>query len=482
MGVKWGESAGRRFLHEKGYAPPRILLTNLGVFHILAFGKIEVWTGNRALCSRQEAIAKADSSRSVQAEIGKNRAQVKPRKLSQFPYFVFLLALFLRVFYAASIGERIYWDDDNYLLWASRIVETGGRDVNTLVPPGQTLFLAGVELLPGSTVVNARLLQSLLGALTVLFLYFIGKILLGVTAARLSSFVAALYPFLVYISSALIPQCIFAFLLASAFVLLVLSGEKRRPSLLIPSGISFGLSALFVPLILPVMPAFALWLMISDRIRIRKRLVNVLILTVFTTLPVFLWGMRNYVVEGKFIPIARMGARAFFAANNPLATAEKTSMEERSKMFTPDMMQEIARSREGSAVADSVYMERTKRFVRENPQKFISLCAKRFVYFFDLYPSTFSKNPHTGKLYKAVSVVSFTPVLVFSLLGTLLLGRRWRKMFIVVLVPLLFALFHSFFTTSVRYRIPVEPYMILLASCGFLSLLAYFGFRSRDFS
>ncbi len=227
---------------------------------------------------------------------------------------------------------------------------------------------------------------------------------------------------------------------------------------------------MFVPTVAALLPLFALWLLIQKGTPVKRRILGILILALFALIPVVGWGARNYAAEGRFIPIARMGARALYGANNPLSDPGEKNFLEWEKMFTPELMAEIEKRGGGPQAAEAVYKERAMKFIKEDPGRFLANCGRRFLDFFSLYPRTFSTNPHTIKLYRTVSIVSFAPVLILFLAGTLTLRRLWRKAFILPVMPVLLALMYSPMGTSVRYRLPVEPYMILLGAAGLLSI------------
>ena len=69
-----------------------------------------------------------------------------------------------------------------------------------------------------------------------------------------------------------------------------------------------------------------------------------------------------------------------------------------------------------------------------------------------------------------ISATATLPVFLFGLLG--LCVHRGKKTEVLLLLFLIFsfALIYSMFLTHVRYRIPVEPYIILFAGNGMVAV------------
>jgi CHASE2 domain-containing sensor protein len=74
-----------------------------------------------------------------------------------------------------------------------------------------------------------------------------------------------------------------------------------------------------------------------------------------------------------------------------------------------------------------------------------------------------------NRLINAVSILSTGPIFLFALLGT---GAMWlkrdlrRALSIFWIITLSFAVGYAFFFAKIRYRIPVEPFIIILSAYG----------------
>ena len=69
-----------------------------------------------------------------------------------------------------------------------------------------------------------------------------------------------------------------------------------------------------------------------------------------------------------------------------------------------------------------------------------------------------------------VSTITFGPIWIFSILGLFLNRNHLPDSLLLILPCLILALTYSFFCTKVRYRIPIEPLMIVFAANSFYSV------------
>jgi len=120
----------------------------------------------------------------------------------------------------------------------------------------------------------------------------------------------------------------------------------------------------------------------------------------------------------------------------------------------------------------------------EDPGEFLGHFASEFVSFWGIYPERVTMSDQrmrdafhqkSSKVVKKTvfggnsltfwaSVLSIGPVLLLALVGSglMLYERRLAELALVAGVVLSFALAYSFFFTQLRYRIPVEPYIMIL--------------------
>lgn len=127
---------------------------------------------------------------------------------------------------------------------------------------------------------------------------------------------------------------------------------------------------------------------------------------------------------------------------------------------------------EKNAQHSDSFVSKIFHLVTDDPASFVTHYAFEFVHFWQLYPDRVStQNRFTDWKTKIVGIISFGPILVLGLGGLIFSFSRWQKPSLIFFTIISVALGYAFFQTRVRYRIPVEPYMIIFAVYGFLMIL-----------
>jgi hypothetical protein len=164
-------------------------------------------------------------------------------------------------------------------------------------PPLYPLFLGGVYTVTDGSMLAARLVQALLGALTVGLLWFVARRLFDRRVAFVAAGIAAVYPPLVVASGALMSEAIFLPLMVGALlaVLAARDDPDAASRWAIVAGLLVGLGLLARPNSLALVPAFVLLLA-------GWRKVALLGLTALVVL--LPWQLRNASAVDGFVFIA----------------------------------------------------------------------------------------------------------------------------------------------------------------------------------
>ncbi|HOL22878.1 MAG TPA: hypothetical protein PLQ41_08530, partial [bacterium] len=90
----------------------------------------------------------------------------------------------------------------------------------------------------------------------------------------------------------------------------------------------------------------------------------------------------------------------------------------------------------------------------------------KFKRFWNVIPNA---SEFTKPIYRIVSVFSFGIMLPFFILGFFITLKN-KKMWFIHSLIILFTVFHIIFLSSIRYRVPIEPFYIIIAVYGFFWL------------
>jgi len=387
-----------------------------------------------------------------------------PSRRAALLFIVFVAALALRIGYMSTLEAKYYWPDEKYYAYrASEIRDGTFARESAFDPPGYPYFVA-LSFKAGGLGL-ARMLQVILGAVTCVIVAVIGERAFGFGSGLLAGAAYAVYPFAVYLPSVLYPQTVMAFLIALAVLLLLLYRDSRRSAHLIGASVSLGISILFVPPTIILCPVLALWVAWISRPSYLDRLRTVLVMAAFVVVAILPWTIRNYVVLDKFVFLTQGSAQLFYMQNNPYVDPNERDVRKiHALTLTEELREEIRKEGKGREAANRVYKRRAYAFIKTHPGKFARNCLVRLGNFFALKPKLYSKGEHTGSLYKRLSSLSWGPVFLLGLGGAILAGFRKREHLVFALIPLSLGVLYSFFHGSIRYRLPTDPYAILLGS------------------
>ena len=197
--------------------------------------------------------------------------KVVPNKWTRTAELLFLLVVFLAALsirypicidldlsftldetFDVSVAHRIY---KNF----PHIPYAGGR------PPAYHLLLALVFKVFGYSIWNARLVTALLGSLTVLYIYFLGKILQDWKVGGLASILLTLLPHHVFYSRVVTLYVPMLFFATAGFYHAVLGVRHQSRTNTVLGSLLFALSILVLDLALVIVVIIPIWLIFELR-------------------------------------------------------------------------------------------------------------------------------------------------------------------------------------------------------------------------
>lgn len=369
-------------------------------------------------------------------------------------------ALALRLLFAATLEERLYFPDAvEYHGVALNLLAGKGllNDIEDMgvaaTPPLYPFLLAIFYLLFGESILAVRIVQALIGSLSCVVLYFLGREAFGREAGIMAAWMAAPYPFFVFLSAFLLTETLFIFFLL--LLLLLLVRATRENGVLTAAGAGFvtGLAILLRPSLLFFPFLFGpFWILLGRPRGKSAKLVGLFVL--FTLLTVAPWTVRNYLRLGAFVPVTTHGGWSLYEANFPRATGGST-------VNQVEWPREIAGMSE--VERDRFLTKQALLFIRNHPLTFLKLAFIKLTRFWNVVPN-YAEYRSPG--YMLMSLVSFGPVLIIGMSGVIVaLRERGGVIALILALPVLyFSFLHMVFIGSIRYRIPIDALLILFAS------------------
>ena len=350
--------------------------------------------------------------------------------------------------------EEIHWQ------LASNLVAGGGLSTDdgrlAVRMPLYPLFLALFAWLGQTGILVARLAQCVVGAATAGLAFLLADAALGRRAAIAAGLLVCFDPYAIFFANLLLTETVFAFL-AVALTACAWAVAVRTPS---RATVGVGLLGAAAVLTRPSAAGWIplLWLMLwafdSDRGRAVRRVALYAGILIVCLLP---WGVRNRVVLGSFAWLSANGGVTLYDAQGPQAGGDSD------QSFLKDMpeidgLDEVAR--------DQALQRLAIEQMRDDPLRVLRLAGVKFLRTWSLTPNVES---YRGGVTGIVSATFTLGVLVAAGVG--LLRRRGAKSLVVLLwLPVVyFTLLHCIYVGSLRYRIPLMPFVEIAAACAFVS-------------
>ena len=341
---------------------------------------------------------------------------------------------------------------------------------NLEFPDTKTYILAGNEIFSGQYISNdwymplypiyTYLLSSHLGikiadifisSLTVILLYHLSKtIFLNEYAARFSAIVLAVYPFSIFYSISMLTESLFVF----AYLLGVYYLYNRKYIL---SSLIFSLTILIKPILFFLIPLLFIlipkFLHNSSAKNILKTLTCYLFICAIIMTP---WWIHNYQRYDNFVPITLIGGYVLYSGNNSL---NETGGGLKGRDFDPSI---YFVNFSDPVERDRAMMDDAISYIKSNPLKTAELVVKKFVRFWNIWPNA---NEYSAVSYKLISVLSYGIILLFSIFYIFNFGRIQLTPTFPLWLIIIYIMSISLVTiSSIRYRFPIEPILILFAS------------------
>ncbi len=383
---------------------------------------------------------------------------------------IIVLSVALRLGFVATLEEDLYWPDPHYydgIAWKIASGEPLGSAVKRA--PLQAFVMAVPYAIAGHSYRAAYVFQALLGGLIPLLLFLIGTRLKGYGVGLVAAFLSAVYPYYVYISGALYATQTTTILLLVVVYLAVRASQTKSVSVLVFQGLALGALILARSLAFVLVPASVLWTWP------KRGLARALIVGLVAIATVAPWTARNYIATGGFVPVSISGGHAFLVGVSPGATGSSQT-----RTPLPEGVEEL-RSSMGSLEWDRYCFRRGLEYVRAEPGRFLRLYGAKFLNLYRFYPMTMTSNEFTGARTTWISILTYGPVLLLAFAGVWIERRRWRDYLPPLAVVAAFSLVYPAFTTCVRYRLPMDAYLILFAAVAIGALAVKLGGRPGRF-
>ncbi len=415
---------------------------------------------------------------------------------------IFLLALSIRLWVMNDLRSNPFFDHpvidaDTYHVRAIDIAKGKLLEKQSFwQAPGYPYFLGFLYWLLGpSSFIGVRIIQSIMGSLSCVLLYLIGRFMFSRRVSLLAGILLSLYPTLVFLDLELLNPVLENFLLLLFFYLLYLAWDMQKPGYYGIAGLVAGLLAvtrgsiiLFVLYLLLMSLIFKQHYYVKTKgdkatnissIPILSKRAMIRFLPLFL-LPIGVTAWHNYHVEKVFVPICSNNGLNFYLGNNKdyIKTVGIRPGDDWEYLIEePLRLKGISRS----DLLSDYWINKGLGFYKDNPILGLRLLLKKTYLLFRGHEILRNQNIYAFRqystyirltLFKIKGFLAFPLGLLFPLafVGIFLTLYDWRRLLLLYGFLLTHALFVLAFFVTARYRLPMIPFLILFASAAVFSL------------
>lgn len=356
---------------------------------------------------------------------------------------ILMLALALRVTAAFLLPDQHFSDAEGYReaaksLWATGRI--GSSVIMPLYPALVAIVGAGWGQLSFDIVLSTAMV-ALVYQLTL-------AIFPDRVAAALAALATAFYPYFIFYAVVGLTETLFIVLLLGAFLCWFRGWFTAAALLAVLSILTRPTIELLVPILILV---FAIFI---HRLPLKQALRHLAVFACIYGVLMSPWWLHNYRQYGTFVRLNAGSGLMFYSGNNPVNQSGGALDADSNRKQFAHIADPVARDRAMWAAGLA--------YVKENPGRFVELAGLRFVRFWRLWPYA---QEYTSRLYVILSLLSFAPVLAFAIV--FVARCRGREFILVSPILLLIAYFtsiHMVLGASIRYRLPLEPFLICFAA------------------
>jgi 4-amino-4-deoxy-L-arabinose transferase-like glycosyltransferase len=383
-------------------------------------------------------------------------------------FFVFGLAIRLASIFWFTPQSRLgpFDDDGDYSYYAQNLAQTGEYYTDAKLPyrayawrpPLFILFEAGIMKLHGIyNFLAVRIYLAIFSMILPFAAWYLGYKLWNSATGFWAYTWAMFHPTFIHYSAFVQNDSFVLAISAWAIALSILQKTNREAFW---AGILTGLSCLGRSQFVIFAGVTCLVIMIKPKME--KKMIRLIIYAVAFMIPLFPWWIRNYNVFGRFVPVSTEGGYTLWVGNNDMTVGGGETYISN----PPPQLGEIDR--------DRWHYREAFKYMREHPHRTIELAISKVSRFWALFPRV------GGRSIKLVAFCSYSVIFLLNLMGLWIWRRKLWDLAPFYGLVICLTLLHTIFPAVMRYRLPLEPILIVIASATLVYTLSKFRLPNQN--
>lgn len=295
-----------------------------------------------------------------------------------------------------------------------------------------------------------------LAVISVWLVYAVADELFADQYARLfAGAAAACYPPLIFFSVVGLSETLFIALMLAAFLCWYRARFTTAAIFAVLAVLTRPVFDLFAPLLV------LLFALVIHRLPLTRALRHLGVYMIIYCALMTPWWLHNYKAYGSFVRLTPGAGTALYAGNNPLNHSGGGNL---------GVDYDLGAF---ANITDPVERDRALRsaaidYIVHNPRRSVELAGLKFLRIWRLAPVNDAYRSAGTVL---VSVASFVPLLLLAGFGLFTQRHRLRRLSPILLFGLGYTAVHMILVGTIRYRLPLEPFLIVFAGAGFSDIM-----------
>lgn len=368
---------------------------------------------------------------------------------------VLMFSLFIKILAFLILSKLNFPDTHTYIKAGKELFEFGQIKVNNVMP------LHPIFVYITNSILSIKIANIALSILNVYLVYVLSLAIFNKkTISLISACIAGVYPFFIFYSITGLTETLYMTLVLSTFIFFY----KSR---FILASIFMVISILHRPTLDLLAPILVfLFAYYVHNYTIKKTIIKILQYLAIYMLLMFPWWIHQYNKYHEFVRLNLGDGLVWYSGNNPLnksggGVGGSSKGDDMDLTIFSHIKDPIARN---NAMKKEAFL-----FIKNNPIQFLELSYKKFIRFWRLWP--YAPEYESAK-YIILSLLSYGIVLLLNIIFLI----KYLRIYFIKVLPVL-ALFgyltavHMVLIGSIRYRLPLEPFMIIFASFSMVCII-----------
>jgi tetratricopeptide (TPR) repeat protein len=417
------------------------------------------------------------------------------KKILLVSVIIFLVAFGVRIIHLETIKDNPFFnqpimDEKYHDEWAQEIAE---GHLFERIPfyraPAYPYFLGLIYYIFGHGYYFPRLIGIIIGSLSCILIYLIGKEMFSHKIGVLSALLACFYGMLLYFDSMLLTTYLEVFFCLLAMFILLKWLKNRATSKIILSGVFWGLASITRPNFLIFIPIFAIYVfIIFKRESVKKRL-NYVVFLIIGMIPTILTVMLINILVGRdSVLLAWNGGVNFYFGNNQFAdgwTATSPEIDATWWGGYKDAIiiaeREVGRKLLPSQVSN-YWFNRGFNYIFSKPFDWAALMIKKIYLLFNVFEISNNQSILAFRKFSPllrIPLLNFGMIIALSIWG-FITSPRGKNKTLIFLFLLAYAFSIVIFFVPGRYRMPLVPFLLIFASYTVFWIIQRFKQRKKQ--